>query len=97
MTEFEKERIGEWLIDRLKYDEAMPEVRVCRKVSYTEYVDVPADIAIQGKEAIDKYIDETCYGYNKRGIYWTSMEDWDSDDIYTLYDDYGDVLFTTDE
>lgn len=97
MTGYEKERIGTWLIDRLKGDGEMPEVRVCRMVTYTEYVDIPADIAVQGKEAIDDYIYESCNGYARRGKYWTSMEDWDTDDIYTVYDDCGDVLFTTDE
>lgn len=97
MTEYEKERVGEWLIGCLKEGGEMPEVRVYRRVSYTESVDVPADVAIQGKGAIDDYIYKSGNGYHRRGICWENMDDYDIDSMYTVYSDDGEELFTTDE
>ena len=97
MTEYEKERVGEWLIGCLKEGGEMPEVRVYRRVSYTESVDVPADVAIQGKEAIDEYVHSSGNGRYQRGLYWTSEDGYDIDSMYTVYSDDGEELFTTDE
>lgn len=96
MNEDDKQYVANWLVEQLVKNGEMPQIRVHRKVYYTESVAVPADIAIQGTVAIDEYIRESNDNY-KRGAYWESIDDYDVDSTYSLFDDdTGDFLADTE-
>lgn len=96
MNADDKQYVANWLVERLVEDGEMPQIQVQRKVYYTEVVDVPADIAIQGTVAIDEYIRKSNNSY-KRGVYWESINDYDVSGTYSLFDDNtGDFLADTE-
>lgn len=86
MNEEDKQYVKKWMVSRLMEDGEMPKIQVCRKVTYTEAVTIPADIAIQGRDAIDEYIYS---GINtRRGwVNWDPFGDYEADDVYSLFDD----------
>lgn len=88
ITDTDKAHYGEWLIDELKDCGEMPEVRVFRTVCYSEFVDVPADIAIQGQDAIDDYVYKDGRGYRS----WETCGDYDVDNgSYRIDAPCGDI------
>lgn len=96
MNEEDKQYVANWLVDRLKEDGEMPQIQVRRIVTYSEAVTVPADIAIQGKDAIDEYIFGS-RGLAYRTLDWRSLGDYEADDMYSLFDDStGDFLTDTE-
>lgn len=94
----DKQYVANWLVKRLVEDGEMPQIQVQRKVYYTEAVDVPANIAIQGVAAIDEYIRESNSNYYRRGISWESIyDDYTESGTYSLFDgNTGDFLADTE-
>ena len=92
MNEDDKQYVANWLVNSLVKDGEMPQIRVQRKIFYTEAVSIPADIAIQGKKVIDEYIYKHSGPYY-RTLNWENLGDYDEDIVYSLFDDYnGDYL-----
>ena len=96
MNEDDKQYVANWLVKRLVEDGEMPQIEVQRKVFYTEVVAIPADIAIQGKKAIDEYICRSS-GYYYRTLDWSALGDYEEDNVYSLFDDStGEFLVDTE-
>lgn len=91
MNEEDKQYVANWLVKRLVEDGEMPQIEVQRKVFYTEVVAIPADIAIQGKKAIDEYI------FRNRTLYWSALGDYEEDNVYSLFDDSTGVFLVDTE